>query len=291
MFKKLLTLLAMSLLALFSTGCVRYVTNIEIDRLNRLNLMLTCSYNMDEVRAVIPDYNMETTKAFTFEEKGQKELEAQGYTVQDYKDGVLVGQRITRQYKKTDYFTPNDLPDGYTLAEDVAKPVEIDKTLLKTTYYIHWNYDPERLKTSHQNGQAQPNMPKELKGKKIKNAKIKQPKAEQKKPQAPKQEQPQAPKEEYRHLLNLDGTNPTTEFVVKLTGKVLKSNAKEFFKETNEYQWLFESTKGGEIILKVERYNPFGILLTVLSIIAMIFIIKRRFDYRKKDKQNAELTE
>ena len=278
MYKKLFIAFSALFLALTTTGCVKYSTSITVTKSGKLDLSMLCTYDTDQVKAIMPDFKMDTTKAFTFEE--------QGYVVQDYKEGAFVGQRVSKSFNNTNSFTKSDLPDGYTLAEDVSKPIEVDKTLLKTYYYVHLNYDPEKLKGAQPKGQNPP--PAAQKGAK-KPQKVQPQKAVQ-----PNKENPQTEVEsEYQktHILNLDGTNPQTELLIKIPGKSVKNNAKVVSLKTHEYLWVFESYKGGEILLQTKSWNVSGIIYTLLALIALIILIIRRIQFRIEDAKKANLTE
>ena len=125
--KKAFLILACTL-ALFTTGCVKYSYNIEIDNKDNISVSETEAINAKLIKSFSPNADVEMKKKL---EEKKPELEKDGYTVESYDDGTFIGLKRTKNYEISSYDSSN-LPKGF-LATGKA-PIEKDKKFFKTTY-------------------------------------------------------------------------------------------------------------------------------------------------------------
>ena len=132
--KKIFVILS-CMLAFFTTGCMKYSYNIEIDNKDNISVSEIGAINMNFIKSFNPNAAAQMKSKL---EEDKKEAEKDGFKAEVYDDGTYVGIKRMKDYKISLYEI-KDLPKGFTTTQ--ANPIVTDKKLFKTIYTINLNYD------------------------------------------------------------------------------------------------------------------------------------------------------
>lgn len=140
MSKKFKTFIGLCVLALLSTGCVKYNAKMDIKRDKSINYEIIYA-----IQASLSDSGQ------VMDEEGVKELKDNGYTVENYNEDGYTGFKISKKIKNID-----DVSDTneviFSLSDDASKKdikiFTVKKGLFKNTYKAKFSFDMDNSNLS-----------------------------------------------------------------------------------------------------------------------------------------------
>lgn len=247
--KKIILVLGLFLVMISTSACHKLAYQFDIDKEGNLSISETQAINLN----AMSDFMANMTKGMTqtpkeaevkeqiaksFEknkEETRKELETEGYEVEDYNDGTFNGLTKTKNYNINNFKLSN-LPKGFIVE---SRPfVLIKEETTGKTYSIDMKYDFSVAADDTQAGK-------------------------QRYSPAIKNQQPLSPSTEKA----MEAFLPTAELTIKTPTKATKHNATEVINE-NEYKWklALDSPTKIELEYKIADYS------TIMIIFSLVFL-------------------
>ena len=131
--KKFKTFIILCILALFSTGCVKYNAKMDIKRDKSINYEIIYA-----MQSSLTDGQQ------VMDEEGVKELKDNGFTVKEYNEDGYVGFKISKKIKNIDNISDTN-EVTYSLSDDTSKKdnkiFTVKKGLFKNTYKAKFSFD------------------------------------------------------------------------------------------------------------------------------------------------------
>ncbi|MCQ2754180.1 MAG: hypothetical protein MJ231_03930 [bacterium] len=263
-----------------TTGCIKCSYNFEIDKKGNVTIA--------EVNAI----NSQMFKAFNADESSlnkqfdtaKKDLEKEGYKVENYNEGNFIGLKRSKNYSATS-FNMTKLPAGFSAKS--LNPFEIKESFLKNTLNIKLSYNYKK---------AQENMEKEGNTDNTDDSSFNETSNDPNIISTNKTVDEETGEvteiTEYRdgstattrynqNTMNNFGNalssmfeanpemKPSAELVIKIPYKSTENNATKVLSD-NEYQWDLTLQENVDIVLKAEKINWNNILGALFVIVAVI---------------------
>ena len=245
--KKLLLFLGLTML--FSTGCMKYSYNIDLDDKGNMTVSEAQAVNYAMLESFGDVAKKEYNKGIAHDKKA---LEEKGYKVEDYDDGKFVGIKKIKNYNVSTY-TVKDLPDGFKPVRDLP-PVACQRGFFKNKCSFNLSYNISRL------GIEQNENINSTENNVLSNA-------------------------DYIKAAGMSTVKgsemaPAAELIIKIPHKATKHNAHKVLSD-KEYMWNLTDDDLFEINLEYERINWLKILLVFfagLSIVIAVVLYNRYKD-------------
>lgn len=138
--KKFKTFVGLCVLALLSTGCVKYNAKMDIKKDKSINYEIIYA-----IQASLSDSGQ------VMDEEGVKELKDNGYTVENYNENGYTGFKISKKIKNIDdVCDTNEVT--FSLSDNVSKKdvkiFTVKKGLFKNTYKAKFSFDMDNSNLS-----------------------------------------------------------------------------------------------------------------------------------------------
>ena len=138
--KKAKSFVLLMIMAFLFTGCVKFNTNIEIKKNKSMDMAVIYAVNSS-----LLSYMDNEGKILSDDDK--KELEDEGFTIENYSDDTFTGYKLLKNVKNIDdvsaandiNYSISGLLDDYN-AND-KKMFKVEKGLFKNTYYANIKFD------------------------------------------------------------------------------------------------------------------------------------------------------
>ncbi len=272
--KRLLIFIIMFLFTLVLSGCAKYSTTIEITENDAV--ILTQSNLMDLELYKTFDTEFDSNNPFKnwnniFDKRTEDDYINKDFQVRNIADDKYIGKEFTKRYKNAKFFFNNNLPLGYTIAEESDLPIIVKKSSFGATYLIHLKFNPKKVKDRSKNIFTKKEYSQ------LSNSPLEQQNTELDDADNPKEEMP----------------SEVADLTIKIPTEASKHNATSVDSATNTYIWKLSETKeyqnneNIDIILEYKTVNYVSIVISILIFfITMIVVIKNR----KFNKANQDST-
>lgn len=272
--KKLLFLCLLFSLTFITTGCVKSVYNIEIDKRGNIKTSETQALNVTFLKTFDSQIDKKIKKEFN---KRKSELEKNDFSAELYSDDNFSGIIKSKDFKiKT--FKNEDLPVGFSCERKA--PVILDKRAFSDVYTIELLFEPK--KAMEENKKNAPILNEDKKEQKPTEQLQEQPQEQQAKPDVTVQ--PMADNSDFEAALEemykeKPELAPSAELVIKTPYPASSHNATRVVND-NEYHWNLASKDPVEINIVFGKICISRIIFVLLTLGVFGFFLYRFYEYQ-----------
>ena len=142
--KKIKLLFAVCASLFLMTGCIKYNATMEVKKDKSMDFSIIYAMDMSSLDGMGDDIS--SSEEETIDEEQKKELEKQGYKVEDYKEGNYKGSKITVSFDNIDDVSKEDdfnldLSGMLDKDSDNKHFFVVKKGFLKNTYKAVYKFD------------------------------------------------------------------------------------------------------------------------------------------------------